>query len=153
MIKTDIVFLICDTPTQNGRIYPEAEIRNALVMFQRVIDADVAYGYNVTGSTSQTWTLSELSHRVKRVELRGGQLIGDIEILPTTQGLRLQAIIDHPDTQFGVHGAGFLDTQGIVNQFALYSINYFIESQADKAKQTKQTNSYNYNRAMGIVKK
>lgn len=155
MHRKGIVFLECDAPNQNGRIYPKKEIEKSLLRYQSKIKSGMAIGGfadDVIGSLPLD--LGLVSHVVTHAEIVGDYLIGTIKIIEhNPKGAVLAAIINHPDVQFGPRGYGNIDANGVVSNFEFHSINVFIETPADKKKQAKATANYNYDRAMGIVKK
>lgn len=159
MIKTDIKFLECDTPNQNGRIYPTTVMEKAIVDYYLLIQGKRSLGCFASDVTASNWTspgwifVLDPTHLITRLELVNNMIIGDIEILATPKGALLQQIIDNPDTCFGPRGRGYVDANGVVSNYELQAIDVFIESAVDKAKQQKMSANYAYDRAMGIVKK
>lgn len=154
MHKSGIVFLQCDTPNQNGRIYPKKTIEDALFRYQTKIKSGMAIGGFADDMKGATIDLANVSHVITHAEVKGDYLVGTVKVIEhNPKGALLAAIINHPDTHFGPRGYGIVDANGVVSKFEFHSINVFIETPADKKKQAKATANYNYDRAMGIVKK
>ncbi len=157
MIKTDIKFLECDTPNQNGRIYPKVVMEKAVLDYYPLIQGKRSLGCFASDIASYTnggaFDASNCTHIITRLEFVNNMLFGDIEILSTPKGLLLQQIIDNPDTLFGPRGRGHIDANGVISNYQLHAIDVFIESAIDKATQQKVSANYAYDRAMGIVKK
>lgn len=154
MIKTNIQLLECDTPNQNGRIYPCDEIAKALIKYEQKIQDNTAFGcWFADVLPNGSIDLLGITHIMTRVELCGSNLIGDILLTKTPKGIALLNQINNPDIQFGICCTGRVDTTTMkVSDILIHSFNVFVESRGDKAKQQKTTDEYNYDRAMGIVK-
>lgn len=149
---TDIVVMECDTPNQNGRIYPKSVVLAAMQKYDKVISAGAAIGWFFDDAMSAS--LTDATHIISRVELVGDTMVADVVVMQTPKGQVLDAIMGNSDVQFGLCGIGNIDTATrMISNYEIHSINVFIETQADKAKQRKATLNYNYGRAMGIVKK
>jgi hypothetical protein len=155
MDKKNIKCLQLDHPNQNGRIYPRAVIEKALQDYMPTIHSLASYGCFVSdiGGSMQI-PLDKITHVVVDGRIVGDYLECDIQILSTSYGAVLSAIIDDPSVQFGPRGFGIVDIKtGLVSNYTFHSINVFMESPADRAKQQRQSANYAYQRAMGIIKK
>lgn len=148
------VVLQCDTPNQNGRIYPKAVVEKAMLGYLTKIQSKTSIGCFVDDiQKSQPIDISKASHIITRTEIVGDKLIADAKILKTPKGQILESMIADPNVHFLPRGYGIISPTGIVSSYILDSISIFIETPADKAKQTKVTAHYNYDRAMGVLGK
>lgn len=153
--RKDVVFMEIDKPTTNGRMYPKSEVQKALVDFQAKVNNRAAVGAFANDISGTTIDIAVVSHVITRIEIDGDYLVGDIQTLPTPKGAMLEAIIDEPDTAFGVRGYGQVSKNGVVSGFQMHSINVYFDPGALKYNPNKKKKSdpvSDYDRAMGIIK-
>ena len=114
------VFGRCNEKNNNGRIYPTTVLENQLKKVQPLIQERRLCG-ELDHPSNDTVKLSNASHLITKLEIKGNELIGEAEILKTPAGLTAKALIDG-GVRIGIssRGMGTLseDAQGnkIVNE-------------------------------------
>ena len=106
----------------NGRMYIDNDnLRDAIdTINKRVESIGVVYGeYNYPESFETT--LSRSSHTVKNVKIEGDKVVGDITILTTHYGKKLEK--DYKNIVFRPRSAGIVDENGLVNIKQLFTFD------------------------------
>ena len=125
----DVIISVIDTPNKNNRIYTKEAFTEAI---NRQDKKGVLYGQMGMPSDQIGVDLTKLSHRVTniRLEEQGDGLtyaIGTIEILNTPEGDKLEELIvgekNALSLAFRTAGTGFVDSNGVVSDFNIVSIN------------------------------
>ena len=119
-LKLRGVFGRCNEKNNNGRIYPTAVLEGQLQKIQPLIDERRLCG-ELDHPQNDTVKLSNASHLITKLELKGDELIGEAELLKTPAGLTAKALVEG-GVKIGIssRGMGTLseDAQGnkIVNE-------------------------------------
>lgn len=119
-LKISGVFGRCNEANKNGRIYPTAVLESQLKKVQPLISERRLCG-ELDHPQNDTVKLSNASHLITKLEMKGDELIGEAEILSTPAGLTAKALIEG-GVKIGIssRGMGTLseDAQGnkIVNE-------------------------------------
>ena len=114
------VFGRCNEKNNNGRIYPTAVLEGQLKKIQPLINERRLCG-ELDHPQNDTVKLSNASHLITKLELKGNELIGEAELLKTPAGLTAKALVEG-GVKIGIssRGMGTLseDSQGnkIVNE-------------------------------------
>ena len=114
------VFGRCNEKNNNGRIYPTAVLESQLKKVQPLISERRLCG-ELDHPQNDTVKLSNASHLITKLEMKGNELVGEAEILRTPAGLTAKALIEG-GVKIGIssRGMGTLseDAQGnkIVNE-------------------------------------
>ena len=114
------VFGRCNEKNNNGRIYPTAVLESQLKKVQPLISERRLCG-ELDHPQNDTVKLSNASHLITKLEMKGNDLVGEAEILRTPAGLTAKALIEG-GVKIGIssRGMGTLseDAQGnkIVNE-------------------------------------
>jgi hypothetical protein len=114
------VFGRCNEKNNNGRIYPTTVFEGQLKKVQPLISERRLCG-ELDHPQNDTVKLSNASHLITKLEMKGNELIGEAEILKTPAGLTAKALIEG-GVKIGIssRGMGTLseDAQGnkIVNE-------------------------------------
>jgi len=114
------VFGRCNEKNNNGRIYPTTVLEGQLKKVQPLINERRLCG-ELDHPQNDTVKLSNASHLITKLEMKGNELIGEAEILRTPAGLTAKALIEG-GVKIGIssRGMGTLseDAQGnkIVNE-------------------------------------
>ncbi len=114
------VFGRCNEKNNNGRIYPITVLEGQLKKVQPLISERRLCG-ELDHPQNDTVKLSNASHLITKLEMKGNELIGEAEILKTPAGLTAKALIEG-GVKIGIssRGMGTLseDAQGnkIVNE-------------------------------------
>jgi hypothetical protein len=87
------VFGRCNEKNNNGRIYPTTVLENQLRKVQPLIQERRLCG-ELDHPSNDTVKLSNASHLITKLEIKGNELIGEAEILKTPAGLTAKALID-----------------------------------------------------------
>jgi hypothetical protein len=114
------VFGRCNEKNNNGRIYPTCVLEGQLKKVQPLISERRLCG-ELDHPQNDTVKLSNASHLITKLEMKGNELIGEAEILKTPAGLTAKALVEG-GVKIGIssRGMGTLseDAQGnkIVNE-------------------------------------
>jgi hypothetical protein len=87
------VFGRCNEKNNNGRIYPTNILEGQLQKVQPLIEERRLCG-ELDHPQNDTVKLSNASHLITKLELKGNELIGEAELLKTPAGLTAQALIN-----------------------------------------------------------
>jgi hypothetical protein len=87
------VFGRCNEKNNNGRIYPTAVLEGQLDKVQPLISERRLCG-ELDHPQNDTVKLSNASHLITKLEMKGNELIGEAEILRTPAGLTAKALIE-----------------------------------------------------------
>lgn len=86
------VFGRCNEKNNNGRIYPTAVLEHQLKKVQPMISERRLCG-ELDHPQNDTVKLSNASHLITKLEMKGDELIGEAELLNTPAGLTAQALV------------------------------------------------------------
>ena len=92
-MKVKGVFGRCNEKNNNGRVYPTKVLESQLVKVQPMIDERRLCG-ELDHPQNDTVKLSNASHLITKLEMKGDELIGEAEILKTPAGLTAKALIE-----------------------------------------------------------
>lgn len=87
------VFGRCNEKNNNGRIYPTVVLESQLKKVQPLISERRLCG-ELDHPQNDTVKLSNASHLITKLEMKGNELIGEAEVLSTPAGLTAQALIN-----------------------------------------------------------
>ena len=87
------VFGRCNEKNNNGRIYPTTVLESQLSKVQPLISERRLCG-ELDHPSNDTVKLSNASHLITKLEMKGNELIGEAEVLKTPAGLTAQALIN-----------------------------------------------------------
>ena len=86
------IFGRCNEKNNNGRIYPTAVLEGQLKKIQPMISERRLCG-ELDHPQNDSVKLSNASHLITKLEMKGDELIGEAEILNTPAGLTAQALV------------------------------------------------------------
>ena len=87
------IFGRCNETNKNGRLYPTAVLEGQLKKVQPLIEERRLCG-ELDHPSNDTVKLSNASHLITKLEMKGDELIGEAEILGTPAGLTAKALIE-----------------------------------------------------------
>lgn len=87
------VFGRCNEKNNNGRIYPTAVLESQLAKVQPLIAERRLCG-ELDHPANDTVKLSNASHLITKLDMKGNELIGEAEILKTPAGLTAKALVE-----------------------------------------------------------
>lgn len=87
------VFGRCNEKNNNGRIYPTSVLESQLSKVQPLIEERRLCG-ELDHPQNDTVKLSNASHLITKLEMKGNELIGEAEILKTPAGLTAKALVE-----------------------------------------------------------
>ena len=87
------VFGRCNEKNNNGRIYPTAVLEGQLSKVQPLINERRLCG-ELDHPQNDTVKLSNASHLITKLDMKGNELIGEAEILKTPAGLTAKALVE-----------------------------------------------------------
>ena len=87
------VFGRCNEKNNNGRIYPTAVLESQLAKVQPMISERRLCG-ELDHPQNDTVKLSNASHLITKLDMKGDELIGEAEILKTPAGLTAAALVN-----------------------------------------------------------
>ena len=87
------VFQRAEESNSNGRIYPQSVLNKQLDKLQPLIEGRRLCG-ELDHPTNDTVKLSNASHLITKLEMKGNEVIGEAEILNTPAGLTARALIN-----------------------------------------------------------
>jgi hypothetical protein len=87
------VFQRAEESNSNGRIYPQTVLNKQLDKLQPLIEGRRLCG-ELDHPTNDTVKLSNASHLITKLEMKGNEVIGEAEILNTPAGLTARALIN-----------------------------------------------------------
>jgi hypothetical protein len=93
VMKIRGVFGRCNEKNNNGRIYPTAVVASQLEKVQPLIAERRLCG-ELDHPQNDTVKLSNASHLITKLDMKGNELIGEAEILKTPAGLTAKALVD-----------------------------------------------------------
>jgi hypothetical protein len=112
-----VQILRADVPNSNGRIYPLAALERC------VEQAEAGPIFGSLGLTEGTSIdLSKVSHTIENLRIEGEYLVGDVTILHTPEGERLNALLDGVQIDFRPTGTGVI-REGLITNYNLISID------------------------------
>lgn len=92
-MKIKGIFGRCNEKNNNGRIYPTAVLENQLNKVQPMINERRLCG-ELDHPQNDTVKLSNASHLITKLEMKGDELIGEAELLNTPAGLTAKALVE-----------------------------------------------------------
>lgn len=92
-MKVRGVFQRAEESNSNGRIYPQNVLSKQLDKLQPLIEGRRLCG-ELDHPTNDTVKLSNASHLITKLEMKGNEVIGEAEILNTPAGLTARALIN-----------------------------------------------------------
>ena len=92
-MKIKGVFGRCNEKNNNGRIYPTAVLEAQLAKVQPMISERRLCG-ELDHPQNDTVKLSNASHLITKLDMKGNELIGEAEILNTPAGLTAAALVN-----------------------------------------------------------
>ena len=92
-MKIKGIFGRCNEKNNNGRIYPTAVLENQLSKVQPMINERRLCG-ELDHPQNDTVKLSNASHLITKLEMKGDELIGEAELLNTPAGLTAKALVE-----------------------------------------------------------
>lgn len=102
-------FARADIPTENKRIYPKSLWERELKRIKPQIESKKVYGLCDHPESGRT-TLADASHLITKLWMDGDIVMGEAEILNTTKGKDLKAILE-ASGKIGVSSRGFGTTR------------------------------------------
>ena len=93
VMKIRGVFGRCNEKNNNGRVYPTAVVASQLEKVQPLIAERRLCG-ELDHPQNDTVKLSNASHLITKLDMKGDELIGEAEILKTPAGLTAKALVD-----------------------------------------------------------
>lgn len=92
-MKIKGIFGRCNEKNNNGRIYPTAVLEGQLSKVQPMINERRLCG-ELDHPQNDTVKLSNASHLITKLEMKGNELVGEAEILNTPAGLTAKALVE-----------------------------------------------------------
>jgi hypothetical protein len=92
-MKIKGVFGRCNEKNNNGRVYPTAVLEGQLAKVQPMISERRLCG-ELDHPQNDTVKLSNASHLITKLEMKGDELIGEAELLNTPAGLTAKALVE-----------------------------------------------------------
>ena len=92
-MKIKGVFGRCNEKNNNGRVYPTAVLEGQLAKVQPMISERRLCG-ELDHPSNDTVKLSNASHLITKLEMKGDELIGEAELLNTPAGLTAKALVE-----------------------------------------------------------
>jgi len=92
-MKIKGIFGRCNEKNNNGRIYPTAVLEGQLSKVQPMINERRLCG-ELDHPQNDTVKLSNASHLITKLEMKGNELIGEAEILNTPAGMTAKALVE-----------------------------------------------------------
>ena len=92
-MKIKGVFGRCNEKNNNGRIYPTNVLEGQLQKVQPLIEERRLCG-ELDHPQNDTVKLSNASHLITKLEMKGNELVGEAEILKTPAGLTAKALVE-----------------------------------------------------------
>ena len=92
-MKIKGIFGRCNEKNNNGRIYPTAVLEGQLSKVQPMINERRLCG-ELDHPQNDTVKLSNASHLITKLEMKGDELIGEAELLNTPAGLTAKALVE-----------------------------------------------------------
>jgi len=92
-MKIKGIFGRCNEKNNNGRVYPTAVLEGQLTKVQPMINERRLCG-ELDHPQNDTVKLSNASHLITKLEMKGNELIGEAELLNTPAGLTAKALVE-----------------------------------------------------------
>ncbi len=92
-MKIKGIFGRCNEQNNNGRVYPTAVLEGQLKKVQPMISERRLCG-ELDHPQNDTVKLSNASHLITKLEMKGNELIGEAEILNTPAGMTAKALVE-----------------------------------------------------------
>lgn len=128
------IFIQADVRNHNERIYPLAEISNAV---QHVMER-INGGESVLGECDHpeelTINIDRVSHFITEMRMNGSNGCGKLKVLPTPTGQIIRTLIEN-QVKLGVssRGSGNVDHNGVVSDFEIVTVDIVAQPSAPSA--------------------
>lgn len=123
-----------DVQNRNGRVYPKAEIENAVKQMKERIAKDGPIPGECDHPDNLGLDLARVSHLIKDVWMEGADGHAKFEIMPFGLGEIITGLIRH-GMKMGVssRGSGNVDGNGVVSEFEIVTIDVVANPSAPDA--------------------
>jgi hypothetical protein len=122
----DVEIITTDVYTQNGHIYPKAEMERVIKEFnEREQPMLCELDTRVVDDMFDRIDLQQVSHQVTDLRMEGDKVIATIKVLDTPHGLIMRQLLeqrDHPFV-FRPYGVGYLGCDGIIDEFNMLGVS------------------------------
>ena len=132
------IFAMAESKNRNGRVYPEAVMRNAVEKYvEEQVSKDRAVG-ELNHPDGPTVNLDKVSHKIEGLEMDGNNVMGKARILETPMGNIVKGLLEG-GVQLGVstRGMGSLEqrngTMYIKDDFMLNTVDIVQDPSAPNA--------------------
>ena len=132
------IFAMAESKNRNGRVYPEAVMRNAVEKYvEEQVSKDRACG-ELNHPDGPTVNLDKVSHKIENLEMDGNNVMGKARILETPMGQIVKGLLEG-GVQLGVstRGMGSLEqrngTMYVKDDFILNTVDIVQDPSAPNA--------------------
>ena len=132
------IFAMAESKNRNGRVYPEAVMRNAVEKYvEEQVSKDRAVG-ELNHPDGPTVNLDKVSHKIEGLEMDGNNVMGKARILETPMGNIVKGLLEG-GVQLGVstRGMGSLEqrngTMYVKDDFMLNTVDIVQDPSAPQA--------------------
>ena len=132
------IFAMAESKNRNGRVYPEAVMRNAVEKYvEEQVSKDRAVG-ELNHPDGPTVNLDKVSHKIEGLEMDGNNVMGKARILETPMGNIVKGLLEG-GVQLGVstRGMGSLEqrngTMYVKDDFMLNTVDIVQDPSAPNA--------------------
>ena len=132
------IFAMAESKNRNGRVYPEAVMRNAVEKYvEEQVSKDRACG-ELNHPDGPTVNLDKVSHKIENLEMDGNNVMGKARILETPMGQIVKGLLEG-GVQLGVstRGMGSLEqrngTMYVKDDFMLNTVDIVQDPSAPQA--------------------
>ena len=132
------IFAMAESKNRNGRVYPEAVMRNAVEKYvEEQVSKDRACG-ELNHPDGPTVNLDKVSHKIENLEMDGNNVMGKARILETPMGQIVKGLLEG-GVQLGVstRGMGSLEqrngTMYVKDDFMLNTVDIVQDPSAPNA--------------------
>ena len=101
-------------PSPNGFIYHKDNFKN-------LEHVEILGGFASDSNDSGVVDLARASHLVKNIMVEDNSVVGDVVILKTEKGKKLEEMLSNID--FRIAGVGVIDSNNAVSSYELVSVN------------------------------
>jgi Kyanoviridae head maturation protease len=102
-------FARCGVPTENKRVYPHKLWEREIGRLRKSMGEHALFGH-LDHPTSGRTELAKASHKVTNLEIKDGLIIGEAEVMDTTEGKNLKAILQSGG-RVGISSRGYGSTR------------------------------------------
>lgn len=129
------VFMESESRNRNGRIYRRTEMARAIDQLNETIKVHGGVIGEIDHPTSRLGSeLKFASHMITEVRINGNQGLGKMKLIDTPSGLIVKEIIKagyRPGVS--TRGAGSVDADGVVENFAIQTVDIVVVQSAQNA--------------------